>query len=104
SRRRHTRCYRDWSSDVCSSDLAPLASVPSGLDLAVAAALPTPGVTALGIVEALEPLAGKTVLIVGAAGGVGSFATQLAAYGGAEIGSASCREGGELWVWGGSRR
>src|SRR5438128_6448624 len=21
SRRRHTRCYRDWSSDVCSSDL-----------------------------------------------------------------------------------
>src|SRR5207245_3393288 len=23
-RRRHTRCYRDWSSDVCSSDLDPL--------------------------------------------------------------------------------
>src|SRR6266542_357230 len=23
SRRRHTRCYRDWSSDVCSSDLHP---------------------------------------------------------------------------------
>src|SRR5207245_6752921 len=23
SRRRHTRCYRDWSSDVCSSDLSP---------------------------------------------------------------------------------
>src|SRR6266852_9892126 len=22
SRRRHTICYRDWSSDVCSSDLA----------------------------------------------------------------------------------
>src|SRR2546429_3069703 len=22
SRRRHTRCSRDWSSDVCSSDLA----------------------------------------------------------------------------------
>src|SRR3989337_3565519 len=21
-RRRHTRCYRDWSSDVCSSDLS----------------------------------------------------------------------------------
>src|SRR5207245_4220046 len=21
SKRRHTRCYRDWSSDVCSSDL-----------------------------------------------------------------------------------
>src|SRR5207245_4875841 len=24
SRRRHTRCYRDWSSDVCSSDLPHL--------------------------------------------------------------------------------
>src|SRR5256884_7181286 len=23
SRRRHTRCSRDWSSDVCSSDLNP---------------------------------------------------------------------------------
>src|SRR5207245_3115273 len=23
SRRRQTRCYRDWSSDVCSSDLVP---------------------------------------------------------------------------------
>src|SRR2546429_6363223 len=27
SRRRHTRCSRDWSSDVCSSDL-PDSSVP----------------------------------------------------------------------------
>src|SRR5256884_4684161 len=25
SRRRHTRCSRDWSSDVCSSDLWPRA-------------------------------------------------------------------------------
>src|SRR6266498_5734231 len=25
SRRRHTRCGRDWSSDVCSSDLAAAA-------------------------------------------------------------------------------
>src|SRR3712207_7829365 len=24
SRRRHTRYWRDWSSDVCSSDLRPL--------------------------------------------------------------------------------
>src|SRR5207245_6549594 len=28
SRRRHTRCYRDWSSDVCSSDLASRARLP----------------------------------------------------------------------------
>src|SRR5262245_12731646 len=29
SRRRHTRCLSDWSSDVCSSDLTYLSSVPS---------------------------------------------------------------------------
>src|SRR6266542_1374135 len=28
-RRRHTRCYRDWSSDVCSSDLSEPLSIPS---------------------------------------------------------------------------
>src|SRR5690606_11052442 len=28
SRRRHTRFSRDWSSDVCSSDLAPKAEAP----------------------------------------------------------------------------
>src|SRR3712207_7366858 len=27
SRRRHTRYWRDWSSDVCSSDLGPLITV-----------------------------------------------------------------------------
>src|SRR2546429_4607707 len=27
SRRRHTRCSRDWSSDVCSSDLLTMAGV-----------------------------------------------------------------------------
>src|SRR6266498_6167966 len=30
SRRRHTRCGRDWSSDVCSSDLAFLARAKGG--------------------------------------------------------------------------
>src|SRR5438045_8193241 len=30
SRRRHTRCLSDWSSDVCSSDLA---SLPPRLDM-----------------------------------------------------------------------
>src|SRR5256884_1066564 len=36
SRRRHTRCSRDWSSDVCSSDLGAAASQvgPEALSLA----------------------------------------------------------------------
>src|SRR6266498_3630919 len=29
SRRRHTRCGRDWSSDVCSSDLEVVANDPN---------------------------------------------------------------------------
>src|SRR5207245_3805761 len=33
SRRRHTRCYRDWSSDVCSSDLErPIAELQEQLE------------------------------------------------------------------------
>src|SRR5579872_7556298 len=31
SRRRHTRCGRDWSSDVCSSDLANIAAMRAQL-------------------------------------------------------------------------
>src|SRR6266498_5315415 len=33
SRRRHTRCGRDWSSDVCSSDLHPRDAVGSRIHL-----------------------------------------------------------------------
>src|SRR5690554_6761669 len=48
SRRRHTRCGRDWSSDVCSSDLdlrgeiANLPLPPSGARLRVVAACHVP--------------------------------------------------------------
>lgn len=70
---------------VVVTEDAPLARVPKGLDPTIAAALPTAGATALAIVESLEPLIGKVVLIVGAAGGVGSFATQLAASTGAHV-------------------
>jgi NADPH:quinone reductase len=64
---------------------APLASVPKGLDLIEAAAVPTVGGTGLTLVESLEPLEDKTVLFVGAGGGVGSFATQYAVIAGARV-------------------
>src|SRR5687768_18597994 len=38
-RRRHTRCSRDWSSDVCSSDLG-LAAAALALVLGAAPAVP----------------------------------------------------------------
>src|SRR5947209_10278318 len=40
SRRRHTRYWRDWSSDVCSSDLAPLQ--PPSFWLRISCAQPPP--------------------------------------------------------------
>src|SRR3989442_6381481 len=40
SRRRHTRCGRDWSSDVCSSDLIPLLGFLPGLVLGLVALFP----------------------------------------------------------------
>jgi NADPH:quinone reductase-like Zn-dependent oxidoreductase len=74
-----------YAEFVAVTEDAPMAKVPNGLDPEVAAALPTSGGTALQIVTSLEPLAGKTVLIVGAAGGIGSFATQLAVNAGADV-------------------
>ena len=69
---------------ACGQD-APLARIPAGLDQLTAAALPTVGVTAMEIAESLAPLDGKIVLIIGAAGAVGSFLTQFVAQSGARV-------------------
>src|SRR5690606_12537312 len=42
SRRRHTRFSRDWSSDVCSSDLIHLMTISAVLDEATMAPRPAP--------------------------------------------------------------
>jgi NADPH:quinone reductase-like Zn-dependent oxidoreductase len=74
-----------YAEYVAVGEDANLARVPKNLDPVVAASLPTAGVTALEIVQSLGPLTGKTVLIIGAGGGVGSFATQFAAQAGAHV-------------------
>jgi NADPH:quinone reductase len=74
-----------YAEYVAVSEDAPLARVPDGLDPVLAAALPTAGGAALAMLDLLEPLDGKTVLIVGAGGGIGSFAVQLAARAGAHV-------------------
>jgi NADPH2:quinone reductase len=56
-----------------------LQAVPEGMDPRLAAALPTAGMTADGALEQLSCRAGQTLLILGATGGVGVLATQLAA-------------------------
>jgi NADPH:quinone reductase-like Zn-dependent oxidoreductase len=69
-------------------DIDALAEVPEAVDLAEAAALPVAGLAALQAVRAgmLEaPVKGARVLVTGASGGVGRFAVQIAAYGGAHV-------------------
>jgi len=56
-----------------------LVRAPEELPLAEAAALPMAGMTALASLDALALSPGTTLVIVGASGGVGSFATELAA-------------------------
>jgi len=74
-----------YAEYVAVAEDAPLARIPTGLDDIVAAALPTAGGTGLALVDLVEPLSDKTVLIVGAGGGVGSFATQIAANAGGKV-------------------
>ena len=74
-----------YAEYVAVTEDAPLTPVPGRLDDVVAAALPTAGGTGYSVVNLLGPLTDKTVLIVGAGGGVGSFATQFAARAGANV-------------------
>jgi NADPH2:quinone reductase len=90
-----------YAEYVAVSEDAPLARVPAGLDPVTAAALPTAGGTAMAIAESLGQLDGKTVLIVGASGGVGSFLTQFAAAAGAHIdASAAADQAGRVKGYG----
>jgi NADPH:quinone reductase-like Zn-dependent oxidoreductase len=67
-----------------------LAHTPAGISDQVAATLPVAGATAAAALAAIGLRSGDTVLIGGAAGGVGVFAVQLATLAGATvIGTAS---------------
>ncbi|MEV0055809.1 zinc-binding dehydrogenase [Saccharopolyspora shandongensis] len=70
-----------------------VAEVPAAVDLADAAALPMAGLTALRTLRT-APILGKRVLITGASGGVGRFAVQLAAIGGAHVIAQANRQDG----------
>ncbi|MEW1639438.1 NADP-dependent oxidoreductase [Streptomyces sp. NPDC093801] len=70
---------------TASAETAAMAARPEGLDAVSAAALPMTGGTALALTRWLEPAEGETLLVVGAAGGVGSYALQLAAARGAHV-------------------
>jgi NADPH:quinone reductase len=63
---------------LISANDKKLARKPAALDFERAAAIPEAGLTASTMVRAADLKAGQTVLIIGATGGLGLFATQLA--------------------------
>jgi NADPH:quinone reductase-like Zn-dependent oxidoreductase len=78
-------------AEFTAAAITDIAAIPEKIDFAVAAALPTAGLTALqAIRDYVQPKPGTRILIHGAAGAVGSFATQVAkAWGAQVIGTAS---------------
>jgi NADPH:quinone reductase-like Zn-dependent oxidoreductase len=74
-----------WAELIAVPDDIAIAPVPTGVDLAALGATPVAGITAMLAVDALELSEGDTLLIVGAPGGVGSFAVQLGVRAGATV-------------------
>ncbi|MEV7633135.1 NADP-dependent oxidoreductase [Microbacterium sp. NPDC089318] len=65
--------------------VSAVARKPASLSWEEAGALPLAGGTALRSIDALGDVSGRTVLIHGGSGGVGSFAVQIAAARGAKV-------------------
>jgi NADPH2:quinone reductase len=74
-----------WAELIAVPPATSIARAPDGVDGPSAGAAPLAGSTAMLAVDALELSDGDTVLIVGATGGVGSLAVQLASRAGATV-------------------
>ncbi|HLX26823.1 MAG TPA: NADP-dependent oxidoreductase [Candidatus Cybelea sp.] len=73
------------------------AHMPQGLDFAAAAAVPLAGLTALqALRDELSVTAGRDVFVSGGAGGVGTFAIQIAKWLGARVTTTASPRGTEL--------
>lgn len=81
----------DWYSDgalaeYCAAPYFAVAPIPAGLNAAEAASVPISALTAWqGLVDRAKLAAGERVLVHGGAGGVGTFAIQLAKLGKAHV-------------------
>jgi NADPH:quinone reductase len=74
-----------WTELIAVPQADSIAHRPASVDLAAAGVTPLAAITAMTAIDALELSEGDSVLIVGATGGVGTFATQLAARAGAVV-------------------
>ena len=74
-----------WAELITLTEELSIAPAPAGIDLATAGAAPLSGIAALAAIDALDLSEGDVLLVVGATGGVGSLAVQLAARAGATV-------------------
>ncbi len=72
-------------AEYARADEEKLAIVPRGMSFDDAAAVPVSGGTALQAIDAAAVVAGERVLVIGASGGVGTFAVQIARSLGADV-------------------
>jgi NADPH:quinone reductase-like Zn-dependent oxidoreductase len=68
-----------WAELIAVPQDMFIGQAPQGVDVSTAGAAPLAGIAAIMAIDTLDLSEGDTVLIVGATGGVGSFAVQLAA-------------------------
>jgi NADPH:quinone reductase len=74
-----------WAELIAVPEGMQASAKPGSVDFTEAGAAPLAGISAIDAFDALAPAEGDTVLVVGAAGGVGSFFVQLAASVGARV-------------------
>jgi NADPH:quinone reductase-like Zn-dependent oxidoreductase len=74
-----------WTELIAIPEDGHVGGKPRSLDMAHAGAAPLAAITALAALDALAPAEGQVVLVIGAAGGVGSFFVQLAENAGAHV-------------------
>jgi NADPH:quinone reductase-like Zn-dependent oxidoreductase len=90
-----------WA-EYAAVDTDRIAVLPDTVPTLTAAALPLAGLTALRLLRTAGSLAGRSLLVTGASGGVGHYLTELAVAGGADVTAvtATARRGRRLAEFG----
>jgi NADPH:quinone reductase len=77
--------YTEYIAVASGAQTEPLARIPDGVGDEQAAALPVAAITALGSLQLLKVAAGQRLVVMGATGGVGGYAVQMARARGAHV-------------------